>query len=143
VLWGYDESQNGALEAVFNTCLDNGVNLFDTGDSYGTGKLEGQAEKLLGEFSRRRGVSYPAAERPNTICVGTKLAAYPWRLTPSSMVRSIATRAAELLPWSPGTQTLTLWFAGGRHSRLCRSPGPVRSPLSTRLTAMQKLRIVA
>jgi pyridoxine 4-dehydrogenase len=94
VLWGYDESQDAALEQVFNACLDNGINLFDTGDSYGTGKLEGQAEKLLGQFSRRRGLT--GAERPNVICVGTKLAAYPWRLTPKSMVDAIRASARRL-----------------------------------------------
>lgn len=94
VLWGYDESQDDSLEQVFNTCLDKGVNLFDTGDSYGTGKLEGQAEKLLGEFSRRRGLT--GAEQPNVICVGTKLAAYPWRLTPKAMVDAIRASADRL-----------------------------------------------
>ncbi|GKD21007.1 aldo/keto reductase, partial [Tanacetum coccineum] len=38
------------LQQLFNLALDNGINLFDTADSYGTGKLNGQSEKLLGNF---------------------------------------------------------------------------------------------
>lgn len=38
------------LQQIFNLALDNGINLFDTADSYGTGKLNGQSEKLLGRF---------------------------------------------------------------------------------------------
>eukprot|EP00854_Cymbomonas_tetramitiformis_P003204 gene3204-4049_t len=100
------------LETVFNYCLDNGINLFDTGDSYGTGKLEGRAELLLGEYSTRRGIT--GAETPNEICVATKLAGYPWRLTPNSMVKAIegsvgrlnrTTGSLELgqMHWSPAS----------------------------------------
>jgi pyridoxine 4-dehydrogenase len=81
LLWGYDESMDNQLQAVFNLCVSNGVTLFDTGDSYGTGKLNGRSEKLLGRFSRE----YQGAGKEN-ICIATKLAAYPWRLTRQSMV---------------------------------------------------------
>ena len=81
LLWGYDESMDNQLQEVFNFCVSNGVTLFDTGDSYGTGKLNGQSEKLLGKFEQEyRGVN------KNQICLATKLAAYPWRLTRKSMV---------------------------------------------------------
>ena len=83
LLWNYDESMDSQLQEVFNLCVANGVTLFDTGDSYGTGKLKGQSEKLLGKFTREyRGVNY------EQICLATKLAAYPWRLTPKSMVQA-------------------------------------------------------
>ncbi|GJW79880.1 zinc knuckle CX2CX4HX4C containing protein [Tanacetum coccineum] len=36
------------LQLLFNLSLDNGINLFDTADSYGTGQLNDQSEKLLG-----------------------------------------------------------------------------------------------
>jgi pyridoxine 4-dehydrogenase len=83
LLWGYDPSMDTALQQVFNLCVDRGVTLFDTGDSYGTGKFKGQSEKLLRQFSQ-------AYVGPNTaqICLATKLAAYPWRLTRSSMVQA-------------------------------------------------------
>jgi pyridoxine 4-dehydrogenase len=50
-LWGYDESMDDQLQAVFNLCVSNGVTLFDTGDSYGTGRLNGRSEQLLGRFT--------------------------------------------------------------------------------------------
>lgn len=83
LLWGYDESMDAQLQEVFNLCVSNGVTLFDTGDSYGTGKLNGQSEKLLGKFDQE----YAGANKDN-ICLATKLAAYPWRLTRKSMVNA-------------------------------------------------------
>lgn len=53
------------------------MTFFDTGDSYGTGKLEGQAERLLGRFRRE----YRGTTEDNKVVFGTKLASYPWRLT--------------------------------------------------------------
>ena len=83
LLWGYDESMDSQLQEVFNLCVSNGVTLFDTGDSYGTGKLNGQSEKLLGRFEGE----YTGVNK-DKICLATKLAAYPWRLTPKSMVEA-------------------------------------------------------
>ncbi|PSB10324.1 aldo/keto reductase [Pleurocapsa sp. CCALA 161] len=83
LLWGYDQSMDPQLQAVFNLCVSNGVTLFDTGDSYGTGKLNGQSEKLLGKFERE----YQGVNKER-ICLATKLAAYPWRLTAKSMVKA-------------------------------------------------------
>jgi len=80
LLWGYDESMDSQLQEVFNLCVSNGVTLFDTGDSYGTGKLNGRSEKLLGKFTRE----YTGANQEN-ICLATKLAPYPWRLTRKAM----------------------------------------------------------
>ncbi|MEO1510430.1 MAG: aldo/keto reductase, partial [Cyanobacteria bacterium J06633_23] len=83
LLWGYEPNMDSELQRVFDTCVANGVTLFDTGDSYGTGKLEGQSERLLGQFSQVYG-----GKNRDSICLATKLAAYPWRLTPSAMVRA-------------------------------------------------------
>ena len=52
LLWGCEESMDNELQQVFDLAVDNGVNLFDTADSYGTGRLNGQSEKLLGKFIR-------------------------------------------------------------------------------------------
>lgn len=52
LLWGYQESMDEELQRTFNLAVENGINLFDTADSYGTGKLNGQSEKLLGKFIR-------------------------------------------------------------------------------------------
>ncbi len=83
LIWGYDTSMDSALQQVFNLCVQNGVTFFDTGDSYGTGRLTGQSEKLLGRFAAA--YTGPNAEK---ICLATKLAAYPWRLTRGAMVKA-------------------------------------------------------
>lgn len=81
LLWDYAPSMDQELQELFNYCVKNGVTLFDTGDSYGTGKLKGQSEKLLGQFYR----DY-SGENQQHICLATKLAPYPWRFTLKSMV---------------------------------------------------------
>lgn len=91
LLWGYDESMDDELQAVFNLCVSNGVTFFDTGDSYGTGRLNGRSEQLLGRFSR----DYSGINQEN-ICIATKLAAYPWRLTRGSMVSACKASARRL-----------------------------------------------
>ncbi|MDJ0616760.1 MAG: aldo/keto reductase [Calothrix sp. MO_192.B10] len=91
LLWGYDESMDDQLQGVFNLCVNNGVTLFDTGDSYGTGKLNGRSEQLLGRFTK----AYQGVNQEN-ICIATKLAAYPWRLTRQSMVNACKSSAQRL-----------------------------------------------
>ncbi|MEH2165361.1 MAG: aldo/keto reductase [Nostoc sp.] len=91
LLWGYDESMDEQLQAVFNLCVSNGVTLFDTGDSYGTGRLNGRSESLLGQFNRE----YLGSGKEN-ICIATKLAAYPWRWTRQSMVKAYQSSAQRL-----------------------------------------------
>ncbi|EXB41095.1 putative oxidoreductase [Morus notabilis] len=85
LLWGYQESMDIELQRTFNLAVDNGINLFDTADSYGTGKLNGQSEKLLGKFIKE----YQGQKRvQDDIVIATKFAAYPWRLTPSQFVNA-------------------------------------------------------
>jgi pyridoxine 4-dehydrogenase len=91
LLWGYDESMDDQLQGVFNLCVSNGVTLFDTGDSYGTGRLNGRSELLLGRFNQE----YVGLEKEN-ICIATKLAAYPWRWTRQSMLRACKSSAQRL-----------------------------------------------
>ncbi|AFY33624.1 aldo/keto reductase [Calothrix sp. PCC 7507] len=91
LLWGYNESMDEQLQAVFNLCVSNGVTLFDTGDSYGTGRLNGRSELLLGKFSQ----AYQGIGKKN-ICIATKLAAYPWRWTRQSMVAACKSSAQRL-----------------------------------------------
>jgi len=91
LLWGYTEQMDDQLQTVFNHCVNNGVTLFDTGDSYGTGRLNGQSEKLLGRFTQQ----YAGTNQAN-ICIATKLAAYPWRLTRQQMVNACKASASRL-----------------------------------------------
>nr|XP_029145506.1 pyridoxal reductase, chloroplastic isoform X3 [Arachis hypogaea] len=103
LLWGYQESMDNELQQVFNIALENGVNLFDTADSYGTGSLNGQSEKLLGRFIRN-------------------FRAYPWRLTPGQFVNACRASLERMqieqigigqLHWSTANyapfQELALW----------------------------------
>ena len=91
LLWDYTESMDAELRSVFDHCVSQGVTLFDTGDSYGTGKLSGQSEKLLGQFK----AAYTGRNADN-ICLATKLAPYPWRLTRQSMIAAGKASAQRL-----------------------------------------------
>jgi pyridoxine 4-dehydrogenase len=94
LLWGYEPEMDMALQQVFNHCVQQGVTLFDTGDSYGTGKLQGRSEQLLGQFAQ----AYLAESAPHAqqICLATKLAPYPWRLTRGSMVAAAQASSQRL-----------------------------------------------
>ena len=61
---------------VFKFVVSKGINLFDTADSYGTGRLNGQSEKLLGQFTAQL-----PQRKQSRIAIATKIAPYPWRLT--------------------------------------------------------------
>ncbi|WP_110988008.1 aldo/keto reductase [Acaryochloris thomasi] len=104
LLWGYTEEMDEQLQAVFKECVSRGVTLFDTGDSYGTGRLNGRSEQLLGRFAQ----AYKGPNR-DQVCIATKLAAYPWRLSRRSMVAAGNASARRLgrpvdlvqMHWSP------------------------------------------
>ncbi|XP_068650871.1 pyridoxal reductase, chloroplastic [Aristolochia californica] len=85
LLWGYQEEMDRGLQDTFNLAVSNGINIFDTADSYGTGKLNGQSERLLGKFIRE--FQGPKRMRDN-IVIATKFAAYPWRLTSGQFVKA-------------------------------------------------------
>ena len=89
LLWGYEPSMDEELQRVFQTCLNQGVTFFDTGDSYGTGRLQGRSESLLGQFAQ-------TSNPPPSLCLATKLAAYPWRLTPGLVVQAGQASAQRL-----------------------------------------------
>ncbi|KAL9240565.1 hypothetical protein vseg_014768 [Gypsophila vaccaria] len=119
LLWGYQESMDSELQRVFDVAVDGGVNLFDTADSYGTGRLNGQSERLLGKFIREYGGKKPVQ---NDIIIATKFAAYPWRLTPGQFVNACKSSVDRLqleqigigqLHWSTANyaplQEMALW----------------------------------
>jgi pyridoxine 4-dehydrogenase len=74
-LWGYDPAQDGELAACFRRAVDLGLTVFDTADSYGTGRFGGRSEVLLGRF-----VEELPPDRRRRLTVATKLAPFPWRL---------------------------------------------------------------
>ncbi|XP_052173128.1 pyridoxal reductase, chloroplastic isoform X2 [Diospyros lotus] len=119
LLWGYQQAMDTELQRAFNLAVENGINLFDTADSYGTGRLNGQSEKLLGKFIR----DFPGQkEIKNNIVIATKFAAYPWRLTPGQFVNACKSSLDRMqieqigigqLHWSTANyappQELALW----------------------------------
>ncbi len=74
-LWGYNPSQDAELEATFRAAIAADLCLFDTADSYGTGRFNGRSESLLGRFAS----ALPQQQR-DKLCLATKLAPFPWRL---------------------------------------------------------------
>ncbi|XP_047340776.1 pyridoxal reductase, chloroplastic [Impatiens glandulifera] len=120
LLWGYREEMDSELQRAFNLVVENGINIFDTADSYGTGTLNGQSERLLGAFIRE----LPGQQRlvKENIVIATKFAAYPWRLTPGQFVNACQSSLERLqieqigigqLHWSTANyaplQELALW----------------------------------
>lgn len=91
LLWGYQPEMDQELQQVFNFCVAQGITLFDTGDSYGTGRLSGRSESLLGQFAQ----AYQGAHQGDII-LATKLAPFPWRLTAGSMQRAYAASSMRL-----------------------------------------------
>lgn len=76
LLWNYHPQRDDPLLLdTFQGCIKAGLTFFDTADSYGTGKLQGRSEILLGQGLSR----LPPAQRQR-VTVATKLAPYPWRL---------------------------------------------------------------
>ena len=76
LVWGYQpETDDILLKKTFFDAINGGLDLIDTADSYGTGSLLGQSEKLIGNFLE---------ELPNKklkrITIATKLAPFPWRV---------------------------------------------------------------
>ena len=88
LLWGYDPSQDDRLEATFQHCLALGLHLFDTADSYGTGRFHGRSETLLGRFA----TASPGA----SLTIATKLAPFPWRLGRGGFRRAFAASRQRL-----------------------------------------------
>ena len=84
LLWGYQpERDDPDLEATLSAAVQGGLSLVDTADSYGTGRLNGRSELLLGQFLRAMD---PAQSRQ--LKVATKLAPFPWRLGRSGFKRA-------------------------------------------------------
>jgi pyridoxine 4-dehydrogenase len=82
-LWGYDPGRDDELAACFTRAVARGLRFFDTADSYGTGRLLGRSETLLGRFC----AALPEEGRHGLV-VATKLAPFPWRLGRGGFARA-------------------------------------------------------
>jgi pyridoxine 4-dehydrogenase len=81
-LWQYKPEDDLKLKETYDFVVRNGINWFDTADSYGTGELVGRSEELLGKFSN----SAPSNRITVNFC--TKLAPYPWRIGSESFLQA-------------------------------------------------------
>ena len=75
VFWDYQTSDDDDLRETYKEALKRGINLIDSADSYGTGKLNGRSEELLGKF-----LLDTSSSQKKRIKIATKLAPYPWRV---------------------------------------------------------------
>jgi len=76
LVWGYKpETDDVLLKQTFFDAINGGLDLVDTADSYGTGSLFGQSEKLIGSF-----LSELPKRKLKKITIATKLAPFPWRI---------------------------------------------------------------
>ena len=76
LVWGYKpERDDNLLKKTFFDAIDGGLDLVDTADSYGTGSLFGQSEKLIGGF-----LEALPRQKVKEITIATKLAPFPWRI---------------------------------------------------------------
>jgi pyridoxine 4-dehydrogenase len=91
LLWGYAPDQDSELEACFLLAVAEGLSFFDTADSYGTGRLLGRSETLLGAFAA--GLD---EKQRRSICVATKLAPFPWRLGRHGFDRALTASRGRL-----------------------------------------------
>ena len=73
--WNYKTSSDEDLYETFLEAINQGFSFVDTADSYGTGRLSGRSETLIGEFLQRSN-----RIKNNKIKIATKLAPYPWRI---------------------------------------------------------------
>ncbi len=84
LLWGYrSETDDPELKATFAAAVTAGLQLVDTADSYGTGRLNGRSEELLGQCLEGLELS-----SRNNLIVATKLAPFPWRLGRRGLVKA-------------------------------------------------------
>ncbi len=90
-LWGYDPGQDAEIRAAFIRAVDLGLRLFDTADSYGTGRWNGRSEELLGRWCAELTPPQRAS-----LTVATKLAPFPWRLGRRGFDRALAASRKRL-----------------------------------------------
>ncbi|KAG2299252.1 hypothetical protein Bca52824_035724 [Brassica carinata] len=125
LLWGYQTSMDDQLQQAFELALQNGINLFDTADSYGTGRLNGQSETFRAihqTVSQRFNLHFTLKGKQSEVVIATKFAAYPWRLTSGQFVNACRASLDRLqidqlgigqLHWSTANyaplQELALW----------------------------------
>ena len=92
IIWGYrPEKDNVLLEKAFNKAIQGGLTFIDTADSYGIGNLNGQSEKLLGDYIEK----LPDTQKKK-LTIATKLAPFPWRQGKNSVKQAFISSKRRL-----------------------------------------------
>jgi len=92
LLWGYDPHRDDPeLASTLKVAVAGGLALVDTADSYGTGRLNGRSEALLGRILEECDADLRAR-----LTVATKLAPFPWRLGRRGFDRAFASSCERL-----------------------------------------------
>jgi len=120
LFWNYKSVNDDDLRETYNEALQRGLDLIDTADSYGTGKLLGRSESLIGKFLQ----DTPPAKKKR-IQIATKLAPYPWRIGDKGFNKPFLKSLARLnnkldivqLHWS--TAKYNPWQELGLLNNLC------------------------
>ena len=110
-LWG--GSDEAELERAFAACVDAGITFFDTADSYGA------AEARLGRFS--------AQSSAGNVAIASKIASFPTRLTPESIVaaakaslRRLQRRTVDIMQIHWSTEKYAPWQEGALWEGMAR-----------------------
>ena len=82
LFWDYQTSNDCDLRETYKEAVRRGFSLIDSADSYGTGKLNGRSEELLGQF-----LLDTSSSQKKRIRIATKLAPYPWRVGDKGFTR--------------------------------------------------------
>jgi aryl-alcohol dehydrogenase-like predicted oxidoreductase len=92
--WGYGNSYTQAdIVQAFETCIDDGLNFFDTAEIYG----QGESERLLGQCIREYG-------RGRQVIIATKFAPFPNRFSARTLLDALDASLERL-----GVQTIDLY----------------------------------
>ncbi|HLI08945.1 MAG TPA: aldo/keto reductase [Ktedonobacteraceae bacterium] len=92
--WGYGHSYTQAdIVQAFETCMDDGLNFFDTAEMYG----QGESERLLGQCIREYG-------RGRRVIIATKFAPMPTRFSARTLLDALDASLERL-----GVQTIDLY----------------------------------
>ena len=77
LFWGFGQNyQESDIRAVFDYCLQAGLNFFDTAEMYG----QGRSESFLGEFLKTT---------TQRVIIATKFAPFPWKIGKGGLLRSL------------------------------------------------------
>tara|TARA_Y100001968_G_scaffold279527_1_gene275520 strand:+ start:247 stop:1218 length:972 start_codon:yes stop_codon:yes gene_type:complete len=84
LVWGYKaETDDILLKKTFFDAINGGLNFVDSADSYGTGRLFGQSEKLIGAFTEEL-----PKRKLKEVTIATKLAPFPWRIGRNGLIKA-------------------------------------------------------